>query len=353
MRYLNLGYVSAPWSQSVYHALAERLKPGDPVTLVTVSPQTPYVCVGYHQVASREIDRAYCESEGILVGRRKVGGGAVWLDEDQIFWHLLLPGSSLSVEALYRSMLVAPVRAYRRLGISAEHRPVNDLVVGPRKIGGTGAATIGQTLVLVGSLMMDFDVQQMSRVLKVPSEKFRDKLVQSLEDYMTTVRRELGDRMPSREEATRVLVESFAEVLNEPIEPDQLSPDEWLAVRQEADALFDPAFVYRDEGWIQPGVKIRDGVRLWEGVTKAPGGLIRAIWREADGRFDDVVLSGDFFIEPPETLEVFRRTLLGRPANAEEAAGCWDQVASHALTPGLTRDHVLAAFSTKSPLVVT
>jgi lipoate-protein ligase A len=48
--------------------------------------------------------------------------------------------------------------------------------VAGRKIGGTGAASIGEATVMVGSFMFDFDTETMSRCLKVPSEKFRDKL---------------------------------------------------------------------------------------------------------------------------------------------------------------------------------
>ena len=61
MRYLNLGTVPSTYSQAVYHALAERMTTQSEPVLVTVSPEQPYVCVGYHQLASREIDRDYCE----------------------------------------------------------------------------------------------------------------------------------------------------------------------------------------------------------------------------------------------------------------------------------------------------
>jgi lipoate-protein ligase A len=352
MRYLDLGTVAAPLSQAVYHALADLAGPTDPVTLVTVSPRQPYVCVGYHQVASREIDRAYCEAHHILVGRRLVGGGAVWLDADQIFWHLVLPRYRGPIEELYRTFLVAPVRAYRRLGIAADYRPINDLVVGARKIGGTGAGTIGFATVVVGSILMDFDSARMARVLRVPSEKFRDKLVESLTDYMTTVRRELGDRAPDRVTATRTLVEAFAEVVRERIEPDRLQPNEEQAMKAWAQRLFDPGFVYRHEGWIQPGVKIREGVRLKEGVAKAPGGLVRIIWREVEGRIDDIVVSGDFFLQPADALDNFRREMLGQPATAENVESAWRKVADGISAPGVSAADLARAFSHADTLTV-
>lgn len=318
MRYLNLGTVSARASQAVYHAVAEAMAPDGCPTLITVSPLEPYVCVGYHQIAGREIDREYCEASGMLVGRRMVGGGAVYLDHDQVFWHLVLPGGSVGVQGLYERFLSAPVAAYRAMGIDAEHRPVNDITVGPRKIGGTGAATIGAATVLVGSILLDFDTAAMARTLRVPSEKFRDKLVQSLGDYMTTVRRELGDAAPSRAVATQLLVSQFAEVLGEGVEDSRLTPEETQGLHRFEELLFDPEFVYRREGWLQPGVKIREGVRLLEGLHKAQGGLIRLLFREREGVFDDVIVSGDFFSEPPEALRRLEHALVGRPAQEEE-----------------------------------
>ena len=343
MRYLPVGTVDARRSQAVYHAVARCMRSGSAPTLITVSPATPYVCVGYHQIASREIDRKYCEQRAVPVGRRMVGGGAVYLDHDQIFWHLVLPGN-YRVDDLYRRFLRAPVEAYRRIGIPAEHRPVNDIVVGSRKIGGTGAASIGDATVLVGSIMMDFDTGEMARVLRVPSEKFRDKMVASLSEYMTTVRRELGERAPSREGATKGLVDAFADLLGEPVREDRLSNCEEEETERFAQRLFDPEFVYQDEGWLQPGLKIREGVRLYEGVHKTPGGLLRVIFREREGAFDDVMISGDFFVAPPDGLRQLARSLVGQPANEDVWLRQVEEGLRKLEMPGVGPDDFGAAF---------
>lgn len=344
MRYINLGTAPAEDSQAVYHALADLMTPGQPITLVTVSPERPYVCVGYHQVAHREVDRPYCEAHHIPIGRRMVGGGAVWLDHDQIFWHLILPRQHVSVDALYRKFVAAPVEAYHKMGIAALHRPVNDIVVGPRKIGGTGASTIGDADLLVGSIMMDFDTQAMARVLNVPSEKFRDKMVSSLTDYMTTVKRELGDGAPSREEATQLLVEAFRDLLEEPVVPMSLTLAEQERLAYYRHRLFDPAFVYRNEGYLEPGVKIKGEVRLFEGVHKAPGGLVRVIWRESQGVIDDITVGGDFFVTPRDGLERLEEKLKGKPADMKGLAQVMHDAWTGLDAPGVAADDVLAAF---------
>ncbi len=322
MRYLNLGTVSAQKSQAVYHALAERMRHDDEIILVTVSPAEPYACVGYHQMAGREIDREYCEQHHIPVGRRFVGGGAVYLDGGQVFWHLLLPRMQGTLEDLYHKVLQAPIETYREMGIACEFRPVNDLVVGPRKIGGTGASTMGEATVVVGSLLWDFNADLMAHILKVPSEKFRDKMIKSLDAYMTTIHRELA-HPPSRDAVTQRLVQGFAANFSESVHPSTLTKAEEDFIDAKARKLFDPAFVYRGEAGLQNvGVKIRDGVFVREGVFKAPGGLLRMVYRVNEGRFEDVSLSGDFFMNPVESpaLDDFQMALQGTPATCEEVA---------------------------------
>jgi len=344
VRLLNLGTVPAPLSQATYHAVAETALVGDAPTLVLVSPDRPYVCVGFHQVASREVEREYLESEGILVARRLVGGGAVWLDRDQLFWHLILPDWHGAVDALYARYLPAQVAVYRRFGVEASWRPVNDIVVGVRKIGGTGAARIGTATVLVGSFLFDFPIHRMARAIRVPSEKFRDKLVDSLAAYMTSLRRELGTKSPHPDQVADAFVDEVAQVLGEPAVPGYLSETEQQAAERYARQLFDPAFVYRHEGWMAPGVKIREGVRLFEGVHKAPGGLVRFIWRERDGVFDDVVIGGDFFVTPRDGLERLAASLVGRPVGVAAVEAMWRGRPPALSVPGVGGEDLAAAF---------
>lgn len=357
MRYLNLGTVTAERSQAVYHAVAQAMSSSGEVTLITVSPARPYVCAGYHQVTSREIDVDYCAQHDIPIGRRMTGGGAVYLDHNQIFWHLILPQNLVHVDKLYEQFLPAPIRVYQRLGIPAEHRPVNDIVVGLRKIGGTGAASIGEATVLVGSVMLDFDVMAMSRVLRVPSEKFRDKLVSSLTEYMTSIRREYGERflpgrtsLPDRTSVTQMLVEEFGHILGEPIHKDTLTQAEAKRVAQMEVELFDAQFVFRSEGILHTGVKISSSVQLYEGVHKAPGGLIRLIYRERDNRFDDVLLAGDFFAYPETSLETFAHNLLGQQVSLENVTSEARGLLASVNLPGVTVEDVISAFQAAKTL---
>ena len=351
MRHIDLQTASIPRSMAVFHAIGEGAGQNDEITLVTVKPAGAFVSVGYHQLASREIRADYCRARKIPVCRRMVGGGAVLLDPGQIFWHLILPGARAAIHDLYAALLPAPVSAYRRMGILAEARSLNDIVVGQKKIGGTGAATLGQSLIFVGSLMFDFDRDLMTNVLNVPSEKFRDKMVQSLKDYMTTIHDELADRAPSQQEAVGLLVEEFSQLLDSPVHKDTLTDKEEQLSEHFEHTLFDPSFVFQDEGWFEERVKIRDGVYLYEGLAKAPGGLVRAIWQDDHGIVKDAWIGGDFTLEPSRALDVLKERWKGQPTDLGVLRLRTEEVFAELGIAGLTVDDVMAAFARPERMV--
>jgi lipoate-protein ligase A len=315
VRIVDLGRVPALRSQAAFHGVAHAMGRDTPDTIVLVSPESPYVCVGFHQEVDKEVDVEFCRQQGIPVYRREVGGGAVYLDSGQLFWHVIFHQSRVPplVEDVYRVFLAGPVEAYRAMGIPAYHRPVNDIQVEGRKIGGTGAATIGEAMVVVGSLIFDFDYQLMARVLKVPSEKYRDKVYRSLTEYLTTIRRELGERAPTQEEGKRILIEKFAETLGAVVEFGELTERERQAIAEVERRFATEEWIFQGGGLPKRGVKIAEGIRVAESAHKAPGGLIRATVRVKDGAVDDLTLSGDFFFYPPAALRDLEAVLAGAP----------------------------------------
>ena len=319
IRLLDLAPVSPIRSQSIYHAVGYAMGSGSPDTIMLVSPNAPYVSIGRHQDANREVDLEYCTDHGYPVIRREVGGGAVYLDGNQLFTQWIFGAEHLpaTVEARFELYIDSLIKTYRALGIAADYRPINDIHVNGRKIGGTGAARMDRAEVVVGSLMFDFDTATMAQVLRVPSEKFRDKVRQTLDDYMTTMRRELGEP-PARTEVVAAYLAACAEVLGRPIVPGELRADE-LALAEEFDARFATrAWLEEGGGLRRPGVKIHEGVRLGEGAYKAAGGLIRCIATVRDERLDDVAFSGDFTALPASVPADLDAVLVG--CELDEAA---------------------------------
>ncbi len=320
MNLYNLGHV--PWldSQLIYHAFPRLGMEG----LILLAPAEPYVCIGYHQDAEQEVDLAYCRERGIPVFRREVGGGAVYLDGQQLFYQLIIhrdnPLAPRDKSEFYRRFLAPAVQTYRDLGVEARYRPVNDIVTtqGP-KISGNGAAEICDYAILVGNLISDFDYETMVRVLRVPDAKFRDKVVKSLRENLTTLNRELG-QAPHWETMTGALVRNFEIVLG-PLTPTEPPATVYRKVAELAQThttdewLLKPGKRFRegrtDSGEPSRTVKIAEGVEVARRMYKAPGGLIRATVETQQGQIVAVGLSGDFFFYPADRLADLEHFLVG------------------------------------------
>lgn len=346
MKLYNLGHV--PWldSQLLYHALPRLGMEG----LVLLAPAEPYLCIGRHQDVDQDIDLDYCRAHNIPVFRREVGGGGTFLDGQQLFFQLIFhkdnPLAQGSKADFYRRFLEPVAKAYSDLGVPAVYRPVNDVITtAGRKISGCGAAEIAEHLVLVGNIIMDFDYETMVRVLKVPDEKFRDKIYKTMRENLTTLKRETG-RLPLLEEITSVLASRFEEVLG-PLEPADLPPVVYDKARELETLLNSDEWLHK-RGKRVPGrdVKIATGVNVLQRLHKAPGGLIRATFEVKNGQLTWVSLSGDFFFYPAEKLEVLEAAMAGVALKEVEQTTAAFYMAEGIESPGVTPAdlaHVLSA----------
>ncbi len=312
VRLLDLTNVSPLRSQTVYHAVGHAMLPETPDTIILASPSSPYVCIGYHQDLRKEVDVDHCRSRGLPIYRREVGGGAVYLDSGQVFAQWIFQPGHLPADLVERfAVYIRPlVETYQALGINAYHRPVNDIHVGGKKIGGTGAAQIGVADVVVGSLMFTFDKKTMAKVLRVSSEKMRDKIVEGLEQYMTTITEQLGSS-PPRDDVKGLYVRNCEKVLDAEILPGVWTEREEAAA-VEVDRRFQSEEWMLQRGGLRPvGVKIHEDVRIVEGAWKAPGGLLRLTARLTGDRIEDISLSGDFTMLPALGLGSVETALRG------------------------------------------
>jgi lipoate-protein ligase A len=274
--------------------------------LVIVSPKIPLVSIGYFQDADQEVDLQYCRESKIPFMRREVGGGATYLDENQIFYQLIWkknnPKFPRAIDEIYPWFSQAPVETYRAFGIEAEFQAFNYIVIKMgRKIAGEGGGNIGDCMVFVGGILLDFDYQTMSRILKVPDEKFRDKVYKTMEENLTTVKRELGI-IPRREEIISVLKERFEKRLGKLSEA-SLTSEIIKKMNQMESWMTSEEFLLKKTPRIPNGVKIREGVEVLYGLHKARGGLIRSAEEISENRIEDITISGDFTLYPKESLD--------------------------------------------------
>jgi lipoate-protein ligase A len=268
-----------------------------------------------------------------------VGGGAVFLDGDQLFYQLVLhknhPLAGGSKADFYQRLLQPVVDTYQELGIDARFRPVNDIITAEgRKIAGTGAAEINDHIILVGNLIADFDYETMTKVLRVPDEKFRDKVFKSLTENLTTIKKELGS-LPTWDEMAVPLIHHYRNLLG-PLGESQISDQ----IRKKADAL---KAEYLNDEWLflkrrslsHRDIKIATDVNIIQHVYKAPGGLMKANYELKDEKIQSLSLSGDYFCYPSDVDRQIEKALEGK--NLKEVSGILEEYYFHhsVETPGI------------------
>ena len=324
-RLLDLGEMDSLDTQLIYDMVAQAITEGEAInTLIICWPEKPVVCLGYFQEIEKDIDLEYCQKQEILVTRRVLGGGGVFLDSGQMFYQLISrvdsPIVPKKIDDYYRKFLEAPTLVYRNLGLNAEFRPVNDIQVDGRKISGNGAADVGVTRILTGNIIFDFDYDSMVRILRVPDEKFRDKIAQSLRERLTTLKKELGE-LPDRDEVKRDLIQLYEQTLDIELVPGDLS--DWER-RRMADLrgryLSDQWLHWRSGGRLSDAKTVRISATASVGTAnyKAPGGLIRVTLEEVENQIKEIVVSGDFFMFPSNSIEKIEENLIGKQTTGNE-----------------------------------
>ncbi len=327
-RLLDLGAVDGYTMTNLYEAVGHAVSSGGaPDTLILNHPGKPFVNIGYHQLMDKEIDVRYAKSQGFDLVRRTIGGGAIldgpWEQDYFVVVNRGSPECPATVPEFYGKFMKPPLMALRRLGLDAQIRPPNDILVGGRKISGNGAVTVEGANVLAGDLLLETPTELMGRIIKAPDEKFSDKVAKSMGEWLTSIRKELGEETP-RSRVKKLLVEEFSGELATALEPGELTEGEKETLARLVEERRTMDWIYskdNDFRSLLPDVratKVRGGVMVSEAVHKA-GKMIRVILVSEENRIAGVSLSGDFFTQPyTGVVRSLERSLAGTTLEVDE-----------------------------------
>lgn len=261
----------------------------------------PTALVGRHQSLSREINLDYCRAHGVGIARRITGGGAIYFDEGQLGWNLVMHRATLgfaSLTELTRRLCEAAAAGLSRLGVDARYRPRNDIEVDGRKVSGTGGFFDQDTLFFQGTVLADMNPDDMLAALNVPAAKLEKRGLDSAARRIVTLKELLG-AAPGMDALQDALLGGFAERLGiAPVRGEITAEEEALAARHHDEEIGTDAFVAEID---DPGSEY--GVR--SASHTGPGGTIMAHVRLEGPRNDrirEVLITGDFFVTPPRTI---------------------------------------------------
>jgi len=343
-RLLDTGARSAAENMALDETLLELKAAGRiPHTLRFLQFSRPTVLVGHHQSVEEEVRLDYCRAQGIEINRRLTGGGALYWGRKELGWEIYISKKDRRIpsriEDLYRRMGEAATLGLRHLGIRAYFRPRNDIEIQGRKISGTGGTELSGAILFQGTVLVDFDVDEMLRALRIPTEKLQDKEIESVKERVTCLNWELG-RTPAIRTIKAALAKGFEEAFGVRFQDKALTEEEETELKSKLHYFSSNDYIY----------KIRNSLprrKTLSSILKAPGGLIRiSLAIDSKARvISQILITGDFFAYPKRAIFDLESLLKNSKASPSSIEGIIRSFFSDQKPriPGITGDHFVRA----------
>jgi lipoate-protein ligase A len=189
LRLIDSGMCDPLYSVALEEAILESCSKGlMPPTLHLYVRDRPTISLGYFEKARAVVDEEALTSGEVFLVRRMSGGSTIYTDQGQLIFSLTVDqGAVPRPEDAYALTCNVLVGALRALGVPAEHKPPNDVVVNGRKISGSAQTRKRGMLMVHGTILVDTDLDRMVRVLR-PRQDKRSRT----REQLTCLREELG-----------------------------------------------------------------------------------------------------------------------------------------------------------------
>lgn len=251
----------------------------------------PSIIIGRYQCTLEEINQAYTEEKNIHIVRRISGGGAVYHDFGNLNFSFM---KDYEINDLnnFKKFTAPIIDVLQKLGVAAEMKGRNDVVVGEKKISGNAQFSTGKRMFSHGTLLFDSDLSEVSRALQVKMSKIESKGHKSVRARVANISEFMPEKITIVQFRQAILEGLYAN--RKDFETLHLTPEQWKAVyklREEKYANWDwnfgksPAFnIHRTRRFSVGEIDIRLMVKK--------------------GRIENVKIYGDFFgKEPVEKIE--------------------------------------------------
>jgi len=199
-----------------------------PPTVRFYTWKPPAISIGYFQSLNEEVDLDACKSLGVEFVRRITGGGAVFHDKELTYSIIISesnPKVPKNILESYRRICGAVIKGLKHLWIESKYSPINDIIVNNKKISGSAQTRKSKTVLQHGTVLMDVDIDKMFKLLKVPNEKIKDKLIADVKQRVTSIKH-ISDNNVSFNETSDAMKIGFEEEFNIELVNDNLTKEE-------------------------------------------------------------------------------------------------------------------------------
>jgi lipoate---protein ligase len=239
--------VPSPINHALDEVLTRRAAEGE-ATLRFWGRIEPEVVIGRFQSVRNEVDAEAAERYGIEVMRRMTGGGAMFVEPENVITYSITAPEAL-VEGIglvesYAFLDAWTIEALRSLWIDAWYEPINDITSSGGKIGGAAQARRGGAVLHHVTMSYDMNSDRMLEVLRIGREKLSDKGIASAARRVGPLRRQTN---LSRPEIVERMIETFDDLHGALVE-DRISEGEMA----EAEDLVRSKYATREWTYLLP-----------------------------------------------------------------------------------------------------
>lgn len=316
VRLLDTGSLSAAENMALDMIILEEVAAGNsPMTFRFLQFKPDAALVGYNQDVELEIRRDFCRAYGIDINRRITGGGGILFQESGLGWELFGQTGFDPFKGSFESILlrICSIAAdgISKLGVDARFRPRNDIEIDGRKISGTGGVAISGAMMFQGTILIENEVDQFLRALRVPVEKLKKREIESLMDRICFLN-DLISPPPTLLELKKAITGSFKTGLGMDFIEAGLTSGESERLAAELE-------YYQSDEWVYSKSRPLHESEPARSIKQTTGGTFRThIWLAPGGkRIQQALIVGDFFSIPARLSRDLEASLVGLKPEAQ------------------------------------
>jgi len=192
------------------------------------------VVIGYSQSVEAEVDLESCRRGGVQVVRRLTGGGAVYHDLGNLNYTVVLDADhrlvrNVDIAGSHRVLCAGLIKGLEGLGLTADFRPLSDVLIRGRKVSGSAQARRRGVILHHGTLLVDADLDMLTRALAATKGRGVNKSTSTWKS-ITRLRDELG-REVGMKDLKNALTQGFERAFDIRLTPGTLTSAEEAAAQ--------------------------------------------------------------------------------------------------------------------------
>lgn len=242
-RIVDTGLAAPARNIALSRALLEARAADEIASTLRFSRSTRCALIAARHSAAQELDVDFCRDRGIAVERGLINAPAMYVDERQLVWELLLHRREVDgagLHALSRRICNAAAAALSALGVDARLRGRAQVEIGGRVVSESGCAVERDAILFQSRLLLDTEPAIAYGVLRSPWSFDAAQLALEAPKRMTSLAAELG-RAPD----ARLVKANLAEAFESELEVEFRDADPGISEHSRWEAAM-PALVSRD-----------------------------------------------------------------------------------------------------------